>query len=51
MTDGVTLESLSALHEGVEGLKASMAQTSELIETDMNGMISRLDQAIAGLRD
>ena len=41
------LEHLSNLHESVEATKASLAQTQEVLSSDMNTLLSKLDQAIS----
>ena len=41
------LEHLSNLHESVEATKARLAQTQEVLSSDMNTLLSKLDQAIS----
>ena len=46
LKDAVMLEHLTSLHESVEATKTSMTQTQEILSTDMNTLLSKLDQAI-----
>ena len=42
----MALEQLTHLHNCVEATKSSIALTQEVITTDMNSLIGKLDQAI-----
>ena len=42
----MALEQLTHLHNCVEATKSSIALTQEVITTDMNSLIGKLDKAI-----
>ena len=51
LRDSVMLEHLTSLHDSVEGTKASLAQTQEVLSADMNTLLAKLDQAISLVRE
>ena len=51
LRDPIMLEHLTSLHDSIEATKASLSQTQEVLSSDMNTLLSKLDQAIDLVRE